>query len=99
MYLLYRIVKGIISQPTIRLYIHNVFVGVWRRFWSRANWHDLNGLHYPDPDKIMEEDSMVCLDDFEKHAVKVMARGPLGYYQSGADDEVTLKDNQEAFKR
>jgi len=42
---------------------------------------------------------LVCLDDFERHAVKSMARASLGYIRGGADDEVTLKDNVAAFRR
>jgi len=42
---------------------------------------------------------MLCLDDFERYAEKNAASSALGYFQGGADDEVTLKDNVAAFKR
>ncbi|ELU17171.1 hypothetical protein CAPTEDRAFT_103996 [Capitella teleta] len=45
------------------------------------------------------DSSPVCLDDFEEHAVRVLAQGPLGYFQTGADDEITLRENRRAFTR
>ena len=41
----------------------------------------------------------VCVDDYEIHAAQVLPANALDYYKSGADQEQTLKDNQEAFKR
>lgn len=37
--------------------------------------------------------------DFEAVAKKVMKRGAWGYYSSAADDEITLRENHEAFHR
>jgi len=42
---------------------------------------------------------MVCVDDFERYAEKTVASATLGYFQGGADAEVTLKDNVIAFTR
>ena len=42
---------------------------------------------------------MVCIDDFERYAEKTMASATLGYFQGGADEEVTLRDNVAAFTR
>ncbi|KAI1074960.1 FMN-dependent dehydrogenase-domain-containing protein [Whalleya microplaca] len=39
------------------------------------------------------------LMDFEAVAKKVMKRGAWGYYSSAADDEITLRENHEAFHR
>ncbi|KAI1465605.1 FMN-dependent dehydrogenase-domain-containing protein [Daldinia caldariorum] len=39
------------------------------------------------------------LMDFEAVAKDVMKRGAWGYYSSGADDEITLRENHEAFHR
>ena len=42
---------------------------------------------------------MVCLDDFERYASKVLPKYAYDYYRSGADDQITLKENAEAFRR
>ena len=42
---------------------------------------------------------MVCVDDFERYAERTMASSTLGYFQGGADDEMTLKENVMAFRR
>ena len=42
---------------------------------------------------------MVCLDDFERMASRKLSKAAYDYFRSGADDEVTLKNNVEAFKR
>ena len=47
----------------------------------------------------MAKQQPVCLDDFENHAVGTLPLNALDYYRSGANDELTLKDNLEAFKR
>lgn len=44
-------------------------------------------------------DKLVCVPDFEEAAVKLLDKNTLNYYKSGADDEITLKDNKDAFKR
>lgn len=43
--------------------------------------------------------SMISLEDFEKFAFKTLPLNALDYYRSGANEQVTLKDNIEAFKR
>jgi hypothetical protein len=55
-----------------------------------------------DDDASRKEDDrgmVVCLDDFERQAIKVLTKNAFDYFRSGADDEVTLKDNENAFKR
>ena len=47
----------------------------------------------------MAAQQLVCLDDFEKYAFKSLPLNALDYYRSGANDQVTLKDNVEAFRR
>ncbi|HVU78896.1 MAG TPA: alpha-hydroxy acid oxidase [Gaiellaceae bacterium] len=39
------------------------------------------------------------LQDYEALACERLAAGPLGYYAGGAGDELTLRDNIEAFRR
>lgn len=39
----------------------------------------------------------ICVDDFEREAKRRMAKKALDYYQSGADDELTLRANREIF--
>jgi 4-hydroxymandelate oxidase len=41
----------------------------------------------------------VTLQDFERLAAEVLPAGPLGYYAGGAADELTLRDNLEAWRR
>lgn len=42
---------------------------------------------------------MVCLNDFEAHARKILPLNALGYYQSGACGEETLRLNVNSFKK
>lgn len=44
-------------------------------------------------------DVAVCLQDFEDFAITYLPKNALDYYRSGANDEQTLDDNREAFKR
>lgn len=44
-------------------------------------------------------EALVCLRDFEKYAQKHLNANARDYYFSGANDEVTLKENVEAFRR
>ena len=37
--------------------------------------------------------------DFESRAAELLEEGPLGYYAGGAGDELTLRDNVEAWRR
>jgi len=41
----------------------------------------------------------VCIEDYEKHAAQVLPSSTLEYYKGGADQEQTLQDNHDAFKR
>ena len=43
--------------------------------------------------------AVFCLSDFEKYARTQLNGNAWGYYSSGADQELTLKDNEEAFRR
>jgi hypothetical protein len=42
---------------------------------------------------------VVCLDDIEQYARRVLTKNAFDYYRSGADDQITLKDNVDAFRR
>lgn len=44
-------------------------------------------------------EKLVCIEDFEREALQMLNKNALDYYRSGADDEVTLKENKRAFKR
>jgi isopentenyl diphosphate isomerase/L-lactate dehydrogenase-like FMN-dependent dehydrogenase len=41
----------------------------------------------------------LTLADFEARAAEALDDGPLGYYAGGAGDEITLRDNVEAWRR
>ncbi|KAJ1915466.1 Hydroxyacid oxidase 1 [Mycoemilia scoparia] len=41
----------------------------------------------------------VCIDDFEAIAKSTLPAATWGYYTSGANDEDTLRDNREAFRK
>ncbi|XP_055939010.1 2-Hydroxyacid oxidase 1-like [Argiope bruennichi] len=41
----------------------------------------------------------ICVEDFEKHALATLPKYAADYYRSGADEEQTLKENREGFKR
>ena len=41
----------------------------------------------------------ICVDDYEREAFKRLSKESLGYYASGADEEITLRANVEAFKK
>ena len=43
--------------------------------------------------------TFVCLEDFEKGAERKLDRNAWGYYQSGAMNEETLRDNVKAYSR
>ncbi|XP_064621883.1 2-Hydroxyacid oxidase 1-like [Lineus longissimus] len=47
----------------------------------------------------MAVEPLVCVDDFEKLAFKLLPKNALDYYRSGANHEQTLQDNTDAFKR
>ncbi|XP_035231541.1 hydroxyacid oxidase 1-like, partial [Stegodyphus dumicola] len=44
-------------------------------------------------------DEFVCLDDFEKYALKVLSKKVADYYASGANHQQTLCENCAAFSR
>ena len=41
----------------------------------------------------------ICISDFEKHARAFLPKNALDYYLSGANEEVTLRESNNAFKR
>lgn len=41
----------------------------------------------------------ICVDDYEQEAFKRLPKQALDYYRSGADEEVTLRANVEAFRK
>ena len=42
---------------------------------------------------------IACLQDIEDYAVEGLPKNALDYYQSGANQMVTVRDNREAFQR
>lgn len=42
---------------------------------------------------------LISLDDVEKRALDILPKAVRGYYESGADDEQTLRNNREAFAK
>lgn len=42
---------------------------------------------------------IINLEELEKEAAKNLPKGPFGYVQGGAEDEVTLKDNTSSFDK
>ncbi|KAK3745677.1 hypothetical protein QZH41_019005, partial [Actinostola sp. cb2023] len=47
----------------------------------------------------LDSSEPVCLDDLERKAKQTLSEDALKYYAGGADEEVTLRDNVDAFKR
>ncbi|XP_077997307.1 2-Hydroxyacid oxidase 2-like [Glandiceps talaboti] len=47
----------------------------------------------------MAKPTLVCLDDYEDYARKHMDKAALSYFTTGADNEITLKENREAYTR
>nr|XP_023025404.1 hydroxyacid oxidase 1 [Leptinotarsa decemlineata] len=43
--------------------------------------------------------NLVSIKEFEEHAYRVLPRNTLDYYRSGAGQQLTLKQNREAFSR
>ena len=41
----------------------------------------------------------VCISDFESHAKAFLPKAALDYYSSGANEEITLRENRLAFDR
>lgn len=44
-------------------------------------------------------EDLICVEDFRKRAQQLLPKPVFDFYQGGADDEQTLKDNRDAFKR
>jgi (S)-2-hydroxy-acid oxidase len=44
-------------------------------------------------------DKLVCVQDFEDEALQILDKNARNYFKSGADDEVTLQENKDAFSR
>lgn len=42
---------------------------------------------------------LVCVDDFEKRAYQNLDKNALDYYRSGANEELSLKENRQGFSR
>ena len=42
---------------------------------------------------------LVCLQDYEELAYEILPEAILSFYKGGADQEQTLRDNRDAFKR
>jgi L-lactate dehydrogenase (FMN-dependent) and related alpha-hydroxy acid dehydrogenases len=43
--------------------------------------------------------NLVCVGDFECHALSILPKNALDYYYSGAGEEFTLGLNRDAFRR
>ncbi|XP_042149110.1 peroxisomal (S)-2-hydroxy-acid oxidase GLO3 [Ixodes scapularis] len=64
------------------------------------------GLVQAAPDKCKPEDTVstgdnvpITVDDIERMALKNLDDGPRAYYQDGSEEQQTLKENMEAFRR
>ncbi|XP_070566013.1 2-Hydroxyacid oxidase 2-like isoform X3 [Ptychodera flava] len=47
----------------------------------------------------MDNNRLLCLEDFEEQAQKLLPISAWSYYSSGADNEETLRENREAYRR
>ena len=56
-------------------------------------------LAYPNAEPENMAVSVVCLSDVAKIARRKLGLHAYSYFASGADEEQTLRDNEEAFKR
>ncbi|ODM94462.1 Hydroxyacid oxidase 1, partial [Orchesella cincta] len=45
------------------------------------------------------QNGLVCVDDFEKEALRKLGNNAREFYTSGADDELTVKDNLDSYSR
>nr|XP_045625389.1 hydroxyacid oxidase 1-like isoform X2 [Procambarus clarkii] len=43
--------------------------------------------------------TLVCVSDYETEAYRILPQNALDYYRSGAMEEITLRENKEAFNR
>ena len=48
---------------------------------------------------LIKMEKLLTVKDVEQKALTLMQPATIGYYQSGADEETTLRDNKEAFDR
>jgi (S)-2-hydroxy-acid oxidase len=46
-----------------------------------------------------DDSGIVCLQDIEEFAHRILGRNALDFYRGGADQQRTLRDNKEAFSR
>ena len=44
-------------------------------------------------------EKLVCVEDYEKVAKEILGKNERDFVNSGADDELTLRWNKDAFKR
>lgn len=44
-------------------------------------------------------EKLLCIEDFEKEALDKLDRNAGEYFKSGSDDEITLKQNIQAYNR
>ena len=44
-------------------------------------------------------EKLVCVEDYEKLAKEILGKNERDFVNSGADDELTLRWNKDAFKR
>jgi len=44
-------------------------------------------------------EDLVCVADFEDRALRVLDKNARDFIKGGADDEITLMENKQAFKR
>lgn len=44
-------------------------------------------------------DHLVCVEDFQREAMQKLGKNARNFYSSAADDEITMKDNVDAFSR
>ncbi|XP_070554597.1 uncharacterized protein [Ptychodera flava] len=47
----------------------------------------------------MSKPMLVCVDDYEKYAREHLNQHSVAYYTCGADEEVSVKENRQAFRR
>ena len=89
------------GKESYQLKTGQCFSVCWFRIWHLEFPFELIDIRLVDfPQKTrMENRAMVSVADYEQHAYNVLPSFALEYYKSGADQEQTLRDNREAFKR
>jgi (S)-2-hydroxy-acid oxidase len=48
---------------------------------------------------VTDDNNVVCLSDVEKEARRVLPKHAFDYFRSGSEDEVTLQENLNAYRR